>query len=150
MFENWLGESGLTISRVAIVGGSTLDPEFIEVKRLFPNVEVDIFGIENSQNEIAFHFLDLNRDQIKDSDIYDLVLCSQVLEHVWNLENAFACLNALTKPAGYLWLACPASNMPHGSPDYYSAGYTCNFLANNLELRNYAIVTGKQIGRAHV
>jgi hypothetical protein len=37
--------------------------------------------------------------------------------------------------SGLIWLNCPASNMPHGSPQYYSAGYSKEFL-NEIFTRN--------------
>lgn len=146
LFTQWLDNEKPILSKVCVVGGTSSDPEIVVLKNSFPTIEFHTYGIENPSKDKNFHELDLNRDQVSIQEGFDLVLCSQVLEHVWNLENSFACLSDLTKPGGYLWLACPASNMPHGSPEYYSAGYTSEFLALNLENRNFEIILRKNLG----
>lgn len=146
LFTQWLKDEKPLLSNVCVVGGTSSDPEIVVLKNLYPSIEFHAFGIDNPLQDMNFHALDLNRDQVTIQEKFDLVLCSQVLEHVWNLKNSFACLSDLTKPGGYLWLACPASNMPHGSPEYYSAGYSSDFLALNLEAMNFEILFKKHLG----
>ena len=53
---------------------------------------------------------------------FDLVICSQTLEHVWNLEAAFQCLYGLTAWGGYCIADTPFNYPPHGTetePDYW-------------------------------
>lgn len=145
-FVDWLKADKPSLSRIAVVGGSTLDPEIAELKKLYPLIDVDVFGIDNTVGDSNFFHLDLNQENNLNVEDYDLVLCSQVLEHIWNLENAFNSLVKLSKSGSYLWLNCPASNIPHGSPDYYSAGYTSDFLAKNLEIKNFEILSQAQFG----
>jgi SAM-dependent methyltransferase len=55
---------------------------------------------------------------------YDLILCNQVLEHLYNLDVAFSNFKKLLADEGLLWLTVPASNFRHGSPEYFASGYS--------------------------
>ncbi|CAN2171217.1 Methyltransferase domain containing protein [Candidatus Nanopelagicaceae bacterium] len=145
-FQNWVVTSNPDISTVAVVGGTSADPEIAVVKRHFPEATIHFLGIDNSRNDSNYLDLDLNSAPIMNVAKFDLVINSQVLEHVWNLANAFENLANLTKPDGFLWVNCPASNMAHGSPAYYSAGYTDGYIAENLKYRNFEILISKTIG----
>lgn len=134
-------------SRVAILGGSSSDAEVQIIKQHSPLIEFSVIGIENENLDQNFIFLDLNA--LEDERIlpsYDLVLCSQVLEHVWNHANFFENLAKLCKPNGGLWLACPKSNMQHGSPQYFSAGFTSEYLARNVQNKNFEVIEHGDLG----
>ena len=117
-------------TRVALVGGSGGDPE---LKELPPASRVTFFGIENLSGETPYKYLDLNESSAVNHGQYDLVLCSQVLEHVWNLSTALQELYRLVNSGGLLWIGVPASNFAHGSPDYYYAGFTPQSLSLQME-----------------
>ena len=139
-FTAWFSNLAPKPHSIAVVGGTSRDPEVLEIKRISPTATLDFFGIENPHSDTNFTYLDLN-DPIQNlKNKYDLVLCSQVLEHVWNIENTFNVLVSLVSKNGFIWFNCPASNMAHGSPAYYSAGYTAEFVAKNLESRGFAIL----------
>jgi len=133
-----------TESKVAIVGGSLADPEVSTLREMDFKCYVTTLGIEG-----ADLFLDLNE---KNSGTlyqeYDLVLCSQVLEHVWDMENVFSNLTSLVKKGGYIWINCPASNMKHegGKTRYFSAGYQADFVKNYLEKFNFQTVYKGELG----
>lgn len=132
LFEENLEETKTAVKRVAIVGGSSRDPEVTEIIRKFPKASIHYLGIENYGGEANWINFDLN--QAPDlNESFDLVVCSQVLEHVWNLENAFKGLANIITPEGHIWVNCPASNIAHGSPDYYSAGYSPDFISLNFD-----------------
>ena len=100
-------------STVAIVGGTSKDAEVEILIKNFPNIEITYFGIDNPHNDRNFEFFDLNTQQDIDRS-FSLVLCSQVIEHIHNLEIAFRNITNLSfKKEGYVWINCPASNMPH-------------------------------------
>jgi SAM-dependent methyltransferase len=123
----------LPIKRVAIVGGSSREPELVSLYQHFIDLEVKYFGVENNEVGIKFVFFDLNEKQDVRED-FDLVICAQVIEHVWDIENAIMNLSKLTKKEhGLLWINCPASNMVHGSPEYFTAGYSPQMLKNHIE-----------------
>jgi SAM-dependent methyltransferase len=115
---------------VAVVGGGESDPEVEEIRQFFPNSYFTTFGIE-----FAERYLDLNRatDDLGPQK-FDLILCSQVFEHIWNHREASNTLLKLAKPNGLIWVSVPASNRPHGSPGYFTAGLTADFLHNLFTL----------------
>jgi len=117
--------------RVAVVGGGSNEPELEELAKL-NRIEIYFFGIEEIINE-NWSLLDLNRQTSLRYGEFDIVLCSQVLEHIWHVPNAFINFYKLLRDGGYLWVACPFSNYYHGSPDFYSAGFSPNFIDVNAE-----------------
>jgi hypothetical protein len=134
---------GTTI-RVAVVGGYPLEPELLALRHLGYSTEVTIFGIESDMK-----YLDLNTISEKNiENRFDLILCSQVWEHIWNHGNAFHNLLSLMNSGAYLWLACPASNRAHGSPDFFSAGFTSGYFVNNLKQLGLEVISRGQLGSA--
>ena len=71
---------------VAIIGGSRDDPE-VEIIKKYSNIEnITVFGIDPDSDE----YLDLNmRNNNKKYDEFDFILCSHVLEHIWNIEEFY-------------------------------------------------------------
>jgi SAM-dependent methyltransferase len=111
--------------KIAVVGGSIDEPE-LKALQAGLNTTVHFFGIEKSESE-NFTYLDLNEASPvmgQHAGQFDLILCSQVLEHLWNLPQAFVHFNSLLKSGGAAWVACPYSNFFHGSPHFYSTGYS--------------------------
>jgi SAM-dependent methyltransferase len=129
---------------VAIVGGNLDEPEVRALFALGFEPKVTILGIENDN-----YYFDLNLPQdfsFTKIDQFDLILCSQVFEHIWNHEAAFRNLLKLASNKSFLWVGCPTSNRPHGSPSYYSAGFTSEYLALNLENLGFEILDQGQFG----
>lgn len=137
-FWSAISNHSTKFDKIGMVGGSLGDPELV----FFPDAIVTTIGIEDSD----IH-LDLNATPPKpNSQIqFDLCICSQVLEHVYNHSAFFENLSAITKSGGLIWLAAPASNFVHGSPDYYSAGFTDEYLARNISLQGFEILEVGQI-----
>lgn len=130
--------------KVAMVGGYSTDPELVALSRISQNFTVAYYGIDSDS---AFEYVDINKMSTeKNYEQYDLVLCSQVIEHIWNISNLFIFLEKLTKKGGYLWFSCPYSNIAHGSPDFFSTGYTPEFLSNNLNSNNWDFQCVERIG----
>ncbi len=142
IFNDWVRISGIPAS-IAVVGGDSTDPELEHLSQS----EMTFFGIENSTNDERFRHLDLNSDlsDFVPANRFDLVLCSQVVEHLYNLPQSIKVISSLVKPGGYLWLGFPASNFPHGSPDYYAAGYPVQ-TAVKLLPSEFEVVLSGQIG----
>jgi len=115
---------------VAIVGGSYGEPEIELLRELGFRIQFKTFGIElaDIQMDLNYFTPDLREEK------FDLILCSQVLEHVWNHGAAFSNLKHLLKDSGIIWITCPYSNRFHGSPDFYVSGFTPQYLGNQLEM----------------
>ena len=142
-FKLEIARENVDFSSCLVVGGTPQDPEYQFIKSLGGTTHTSFLGIEDT--DFNFHHLDLNEvpRQIISGK---LVLCSQVLEHVWNHKNFFLNLRDLTEENGYLWLNVPMSNFVHGSPDYYSAGFATDYLLRNLEDNGFEIVSSGSIG----
>jgi SAM-dependent methyltransferase len=130
--------------QVAIVGGSLSDPEVATLKELGFNSTITTFGVES-----ANVYLDLNEPtSSRQKRKFDLVLCSQVLEHVWNMNQVFENLTALVKEDGFIWIGCPTSNMKHegGTTKFYSVGYQSSFVSKNLSKFHYETLYQGELG----
>jgi len=125
--------------KVAVVGGSPAEPELVELAKT-NRIEVHFFGVEEISNE-NWSLLDLNHQTPLNGHGFDFVLCSQVLEHIWHVPNAFLNFNRLLRIGGHLWVACPFSNFYHGSPDFYSTGYSPNFIDANAKESGFQRIT---------
>lgn len=132
-----------TGARVALVGGSRYDPELAVLPA---GSQVDYLGIDNALDEPGFTFLDLNLPGTAPPWSFDLVVCSQVLEHLWDVKAGIANLAGLVRPGGLLWIGCPASNFAHGSPDYYSAGYAPELLARLVAEASMEVIASRCLG----
>lgn len=144
----FLAIESFSVKKLAVVGGTSLDPEVAHLNKFLTDLEVHYFGIENNSNDLNFHYLEINQDYELNSfkNYFDLVVSPQVIEHIWNHSNYFNILTSMPKKGGYLWVNCPASNLVHGSPDYYSAGMTSNYLVKNLETRSVQTIVSSQLG----
>lgn len=129
------------IRTIAVVSGTLSEPEL----RIFHNqagVKIDFFGIAENEN-----YMDLNFPPAKRLPKYDLVLCNQVLEHVWNLNFAIDNLLSLLNHQGLIFLSVPASNKKHGlSDDFFSAGYQPQFFVNMLKERGVECILSGDLG----
>lgn len=134
---------------IAVVGGSSAEPEIRALESHGYLCNVTTYGVDESCDV----FLDLNQSPAPGSNVgpkFDLVLCSQVLEHVWNHAATFRWLGFLAGDSALLWVGVPAANRPHGSPGYFSAGFTDEYLANNLRTLGFVILSSGQIGSARL
>ena len=139
-FESLIEKRLETIKTVAIVGGSRNEIELTALPEHLRSTAV-VFGIDH---ECDF-FLDLNVE-ISIENTFDLILCSQVLEHIWNIDQAFKTFSKLLSEKGFLWVACPASNRAHGSPEYFSAGYQPELLSKVAALFDLETISYGRLG----
>tara|TARA_B100001029_G_C15001427_1_gene418306 strand:- start:34 stop:810 length:777 start_codon:yes stop_codon:yes gene_type:complete len=127
--------------KIGIIGGSKSEPEILLLQNL--NIEYDIttLGIDDSD-----YFLDLNKD---DNNLpkfdFDLVICGQVLEHIWNINNFVENIYSVMRENTFAFLHCPKSNIHHGHT-YYSSGYSKEFLEKIFTIKNIIIVESGELG----
>ena len=57
---DWLTESKSKISSIAVVGGSSNEPELLELLKIYPEAAVSFLGIAQGPQDIPFIELDLN------------------------------------------------------------------------------------------
>ena len=139
IFNEWI-ESSSKPQTIAVVGGDSTEPELEHLS----DSKITFYGIENTNNDPRFRELDLNTDHPHNTynEKYDLVLCSQVIEHLYDVSNSIKTITGLVKPGGYVWLGFPSSNFPHGSPEYYSAGYPFHTIAKLMPRQFEVIISG--------
>ena len=124
-FDQFLKNNSLEVERIAIVSGSMNEPELLFCP---VNAQVNLLSFED--DPVLF---DLNKDWSRSAwkqhhEVYDLVLCEQVLEHCLNPARAFHNLATLLKPGGVLHVSVPAINNTHGEPHYFYAGFPTSTL----------------------
>ncbi len=132
------------IGSLGVVGGHAREPEL----PLTEYKSITFYGIESDESTNT-KYLDLNLPQPNSSQ-HDLVLCSQVLEHVYDVKQAIENLGYLVSQGGYIWIACPTSNYPHGSPEFFSAGYTPELVARLLAAQGFQILHAEKYGSARM
>ena len=123
------------VRSIGVIGGSINEPEL----QFHQNAQVSLLGIASNEEK-----LDLNVVS-KTNFSYDLVICNQVLEHVWNHGNAFDNLAKVVRDGGWLWLTMPASTFPHGAPEFFLAGMTKSYVVRNLTSRGFQVLESGQI-----
>lgn len=94
-----------------------------------------------------------------DDAYFDVIMCTEVLEHIPNPINAFIEFTRILKPGGYLILTAPFCSLTHYSPYHYYTGFNKYFyellLRNDfriIEVRsygNYFEYLAQEIYRVH-
>lgn len=71
---------------------------------------------------------------------FDVILCSEVLEHVVDPLSALGELTRILKIDGLLILTAPFMSMTHYAPYHYSTGFNKYFYTHHLEKLGYEIM----------
>lgn len=128
--------------KIAVIGGSSDQPEIKILNLMGYNTEVTTFGIEDEDE-----FLDLNiKNKLEHHNFFHMIICTQVLEHIWNHSYFFENIDMISKSNSILYIDCPKSNKVHMSPVYYSSGFTASYLVKNLNIKNYEILKSGEFG----
>ena len=89
--------------KIAVVGGDNDQIEILILNKMEYSTDVTTFGIEN-QDE----FFDLNIiNNIKNDNFFDLIICTQVIEHIWNHGSFFENIRSISKPNTIIYLRLP-------------------------------------------
>ena len=140
VYKTALMEIDRPINSLGLVGGHIREPELAVTQY----EQITFYGIERDKH-VETHYFDLNQRQTISGN-HDLVLCSQVLEHIYDVKQSIENLGHLVSLGGFIWIACPTSNYPHGSPDYFSAGYTPELIVNLLKPQGFRIILAEKYG----
>ena len=145
IYESWI-MANLNSKKmsIAVVGGGRDEVELEIFTKLGFQHEVSFFGISDNDQ-----YCDLNTKyqiSVEMFGAFDLVICCQVLEHVWNIQVAIENLASLVKANGLIWINVPSSNLKHGSPEYFSAGYQPELIENLISLYRFETLLASDIG----
>ncbi len=69
----------------------------------------------------------------EDKESFDVILCTEVLEHLPNPIKALEEFQRLLKKDGILILTAPFCSLTHFAPYHYSSGFNCYFYEFHLE-----------------
>lgn len=71
---------------------------------------------------------------------FDIVMCTEVLEHVIDPQKALLELNRILKKGGYLLITAPFCSLTHFAPFHYSAGFSKYFYEDFCQRNNYKLL----------
>jgi len=105
-------------------------------------VSQDSAQYDGKGNGVGFHTgtyeygkLDIYSDIVaipREDKSFDAVLCTEVLEHIPNPEEAIKELSRLLKPKGRLILSAPFNSLTHFAPQHFVTGFNIYWYANIL------------------
>ena len=127
-----------------ILGGSVNDPEIDIVRDISGELNLQFVGIDDKFTEnFRFDYLDFNNfDSSIDIGFRpDIALCTGVVEHLWNIHAMFQNFEHLLLSETLLWITFPVSQYPHGSPDWYGAGYNPEMIKRIGELFGFQSIS---------
>ena len=78
----WIVQNKPEVKSIGIFGDSSKEPELLELLRIYPDSAVAYLGIDKGVNGNLFIDLDPNEFGEVNQNL-DIVICAQVLEHVW-------------------------------------------------------------------
>lgn len=133
---------------VLVLGGAENEPELAVLRSRF-DFQCTFSDCETREDQENLN-IDLNFKHSTAIEKFDLILCSQVLEHVWNFDNAATNIMKLLKPDGIAWISVPASNFPHGSPDYYISGFSQLYLIKLFRSKGFNVLASGTISNKRV
>ncbi len=142
-FENLMSNLVLPKNlKIGVVGGSRNEPEILLLNKLGFNLNVTTIGIEEHDDV----YLDLNlNNRLSEKYKFDIVLCGQVLEHIWNINNFVDNILSILDKQTLVFIHCPKSNIHHGHT-YYSSGYSEEFLIKIFQGANIKIYESGELG----
>lgn len=130
-FERLVACYGMAGSRVAVVSGTEREPEL----HLVNPSQVELFNFDPSGDQY-----NLDKEWVRGGGGFDLVLCNQVIEHIFSPYQAIRNLITLAKPGGYIYITAPTINGIHGEPYFFSAGYHPRMLERLGEEANLEVI----------
>jgi len=83
---------------------------------------VEPTGLQNEKWEYPEHDFVCDILEMPTDAKFDLVVCTEVLEHVPDPVASFELLSRLVKPNGYILITVPFNSMMHQAPHWYAAG----------------------------
>lgn len=126
------------LTDVAVVSGSSDEPELQLIN--FRSLSLLNYNAKNNTYNLDHDWQDARAETAILPNSYDLVLCNQVLEHIFSPIQGIKNCSLVTKPGGYIFISVPTIDCVHGEPHFYSSGYHPRFLARIAELQGLELI----------
>ncbi len=123
-------------------GAKPYKPLFTHVLS-YTGVDLENDG-HSHKNELIDVFYD-GRSLPFNDNIYDSIFCSEVFEHIFNLNEILPELNRVLKQGGKILITCPFAWPEHEKP-YDYARYTIYALHSELKKNNFEILITDKSG----
>ena len=81
-----------------------------------------------------------------DDCVYDVILCTEVLEHIPNPQNAIKEFSRILKSGGKLILTAPFCSQTHFAPYHYCDGFNIYWYREHLESNGFKIIEYERNG----
>lgn len=102
-------------------------------------------------HNISFIYQDITKKVTK-KNLYDLIICIDVLEHIENYKNVFKNFSTLLAPGGYLYIHTPQPNQKRifkqlknwSHEGHVHEGYTPDDLENELKKLGFTIIEKRE------
>ena len=107
----------------------------------------DFDGYENYKNSNPQKYT-YNCDilNIPEEIKYDILICTEVLEHLPDIKSTFKKFKKLLKPSGELLITFPFASMYHQEPDFFTSGYSTYQIENLCKEFEMDIIEYEQSG----
>jgi SAM-dependent methyltransferase len=145
-FYQFIVNCDLDLSKIKIgYIGNKSQPDFeIQVLKALGANAKNIYSL-GIGHDVDF-LIDLDLEQWSYKKSFDILIVSNVFEHLWNLDNALSNIVSMVNTGSYIYIIGPTYNFYHESPRFYSSGFDYNYFKNNLELKNCKTIVAMRIG----
>ncbi len=110
------------------------------------NSEVKLSGLHNFDWEYAEHDFICEILEIPETQKYDLILCTEVLEHIPDPVRVFEKLNRMLNNDGFLVISVPLMSLMHQAPYWFQAGLSPYWFEYWSEKNNLKIISLEVFG----
>ena len=104
------------------------------------------FGLHNSEAPKIFPEIICDVMEIPETSKFDVVLCTEVLEHIPDPVSLLEKAITLCKPGGFLIFTVPGSSWTHQAPYYFSSGLSPFWFEFHLKKFGARVINGILIG----
>lgn len=90
-------------------------------------------GLQNDSWQYPEHDFACDILEIPENDSFDIILCTEVFEHIPDPVKAFSKLVNLTSPGGFIIISVPFLSLMHQAPYYFSSGLSPFWFKHHAE-----------------
>jgi ubiquinone/menaquinone biosynthesis C-methylase UbiE len=96
-------------------------------------------GLQNEKWMVKADIVSESENIPVEDESFDVILCSEVLEHVHDPISTLEEIDRIIRPGGIVLITTPFTSMTHQSPFFYCTGFSENFYKFHLNRYNLTI-----------